>query len=77
MEGSLSLLVDVTQPQQTMPEKHNVQVAVVLLCDFYSVPQCSHCKLCTSYGNSVRPSIRLSHAGIVSKRRHGAVCTVR
>ena len=23
---------------------------------FYSAPQCSHCKRCTSYGNSVRPS---------------------
>ena len=31
---------------------------------FYSAPQCSHCKRCTSYGNSVclsvRPSVRLS-----------------
>ena len=24
---------------------------------FYSAPQCSHCKRCTSYGNSVRPSV--------------------
>ena len=24
---------------------------------FYSAPQCSHCKLCTSYGNSVRLSV--------------------
>jgi len=29
---------------------------------FYSAPQCSHCKRCTSYGNSVRPSVRPSHA---------------
>ena len=39
-------------------------------------PQCSHCKHCISYGNSVGPSVcpsvRLSHAGIVSKRRHVA-----
>jgi len=45
-------------------------------CDFYSAPQCSHCKRCISYGNFVRPSvcpsIRPSHAGIVSKRRHVA-----
>jgi len=32
--------------------------------DFYSAPQCSHCKHCTSYSNSVC----LSHAGIVSKQ---------
>jgi len=50
---------------------------------FYCAPQCSHCKRCTSYGNSVRLSVRLSlclsHAGIVSKRRHVArcVCNVR
>jgi len=24
---------------------------------FYSAPQCSYCKCCTSYGNSVRPSV--------------------
>ena len=45
---------------------------------FYGAPQCSHCKRCTSYSNSVRPSVclsvRLSHAGIVSKRRHLARC---
>jgi len=29
---------------------------------FYSAPQCSHCKRCTSYSNSVCPS----HAGTVS-----------
>jgi len=42
--------------------------------------QCSHCKRCISYGNSVCPSVclsvRLSHAGIVSKRRHVARCTI-
>ena len=27
---------------------------------FYSAPQCSHCKCCTSCGNSVRLSVRLS-----------------
>ena len=43
---------------------------------FYSAPQCSHCKRCTSYGNSVRLSVRLSHAGIVSKRRHVARCSL-
>ena len=37
-------------------------------------PQCSHCKRCTSYSNSVRLSVCLSHAGIVSKRRHVARC---
>jgi len=43
---------------------------------FLQRAQCSHCKRCISYGNSVRlsvrpsvrPSVRLSHAGIVSKR---------
>ena len=43
---------------------------------FYSAPQCSHCKRCTSYGNSVCLSVRLSHAGIVSKRRHLAQCSL-
>ena len=40
---------------------------------FYSAP---HCKRCTSYGNSVCPSVRLSHAGIVSKRLHVARCNL-
>jgi len=52
--------------------------------NFYSAPQCSHCKRCTSYGNSDRLSVRLSlrlsvclsHAGIVSKQRHVARCSV-
>jgi len=43
---------------------------------FYSVPQCLHCKRCTSYVNSVRLSVCLSHAGIVSKRLHVARCSV-
>ena len=42
-----------------------------------------HCKRCISYGNSVRLSVcpsvclsvRLSHAGIVSKRRNVARCS--
>jgi len=28
--------------------------------DFYSTPQCAHCKRCTSYGNSVCLSVCLS-----------------
>jgi len=48
------------------------------------LPQCSHRKRCTSYGNSVRlpvrpsvyPSVRPSHAGIVSKRLHVARCSL-
>jgi len=32
----------------------------VSLCFFCSAPQCSHCKRCTSYGNSVRLSVCLS-----------------
>jgi len=45
--------------------------------NFYSAP---HCKRCTSYGNFVRPSVcpsvRPSHARIVSKRRHVAQCSL-
>ena len=40
----------------------------------------AHCKRCTSYGNSVSlsvcPSVCPSHAGIVSKRRHVARCSL-
>jgi len=47
---------------------------------FYSEPQCSHCKRCTSYSNSVRLSVCLSvcpsHTGIVSKRRQVARCSL-
>ena len=50
---------------------------------FLQCAQCSHCKRCISYGNSVRlsvrpsvrPSVCLSHTGIVSKRRHVARCS--
>ena len=28
---------------------------------FYSAPQCSHCKRCTGYGNSVRLSVTRQH----------------
>ena len=46
--------------------------------------QCSHCKRCIGYSNFARPSVRLSvclsvcpsHAGIVSKRRHVARCSL-
>ena len=62
-----------------MPQLRRQPDKVVRRCadgDFYSAPQCSHCKRCTSYGNSVGPSVRLSvclsHAGIVSKRLHVA-----
>ena len=47
---------------------------------FLQRAQCSHCKRCISYSNSVCLSIRLSvcpsHAGIVSKRRHVARCSL-
>ena len=51
---------------------------------FLQHAQCSHYKRCISYSNSVRPSIclsvclsvRPSHAGIVSKRRHVARCSL-
>ena len=44
-----------------------------LLFSFYSTP---HCKRCTSYSNSVRPSVCPSHADIVSKRWHIARCSL-
>ena len=51
---------------------------------FLQRAQCSHCKRCISYSNSVclsvclsvRLSVRPSHAGIVSKRRHVARCSL-
>jgi len=60
---------------------HSLEVAAkVTKLHFYSAPQCSHCKRCTSYSNSVCLSmclsVRLSHAGIVSKRRHVARCSL-
>jgi len=52
----------------------------VIIFHFYSAPQCSHCKRCTSYSISVcLPvclSVRLSHASIVSKRRYVARCSL-
>ena len=72
--------------------QHPKDVEILLRCgatikvtgDFYSAPQCSHCKHRTSYSNSVSLSVRLSvclsvcpsHAGIVSKRRHVARCSL-
>jgi len=53
--------------------------SAVVAKDFLQRAQCSHCKRCISYGNSVRLSVCLSvcptHAGIVSKRRHVARCS--
>ena len=40
---------------------------------FYSAPQCSHCKRCTSYGNSVCPSVCLS-IHLLWLRRCNAKC---
>ena len=54
----------------------NQTSAYVCSFHFYSARQCSHCKRCNSYGNSVRLSVRLSHAGIVSKRRHVVFWTI-
>jgi len=35
-------------------------LAHILVLSFYSAPQCSHCKRCTSYNNSVCLSVRLA-----------------
>ena len=47
---------------------------------FLQRAQCSHCKRCISYSNSVRQSVCLSvcpsHADIMSKRRHVARCSL-
>jgi len=47
---------------------------------FYSAPQCSNCKRSASCSNSVclsvRPSVCPLNAGIVSKRRHVARCSL-
>ena len=53
-----------------------------IMIDFYSSPQCSHCKRCSSYSNSVRLSLRPSvcHTPVLCQNdgtQHGAVCTVR
>ena len=52
-----------------------ILIIIQSLSAFYSAPQCSHCKCCTSYSNSVCLSVCPSHAGIVSKRRHVARCS--
>jgi len=39
---------------------HFTLYLIVLDYGFYSEPQCSHCKRCTSYSNSVHLSVRLS-----------------
>jgi len=39
---------------------HAVLSVTLTLISFYSAPQCSHCKRCTSYGNSVCMSVRPS-----------------
>ena len=54
------------------------QLIALQLCrwQFLQRAQCSHCKRCISYGNSVRLSVCPSHAGIVSKRRHVARCSL-
>ena len=48
---------------------------------FLQRAQCSHCKRCISYSDSVClsvcQSVCPSHAGIVSKRRHVARCKLR
>jgi len=41
---------------------------------FYSAPQCSHCKRCTSYGNSVRLSV--CHTPVLCQN-DCTVCTAR
>ena len=43
---------------------------------FLQRAQCTHCKRCISYSNSVCRSVRLLHASIVSKRRHVARCSL-
>ena len=54
------------------------EVCVMLGIDsrFLQRAQCSHCKRCISYSNSVCPSVRPSHAGILSKRPHVARCSL-
>jgi len=62
---------------RTVSTPHAVTLAVSCeLNHFYSAPHCSHCKRCTSYSNSICLSVRLSHAGIVSKRRQVARCSL-
>ena len=58
------------------PQKGAQQSPPPIFGPFLQRAQCSHCKRCISYSNSVRLSVRLSHAGIVSKRRHVARCSL-
>jgi len=44
--------------------------------NFYSAPQCSHCKCCTSYGNSDRLSVCLS-VRLSATRRYCVKTTAR
>jgi len=58
-----------------------IHLLISALCEcglfvFLQRAQCSHCKRCISYSNSVCLSVRLSDAGIVSKRRHVARCSL-
>ena len=45
---------------QRLSDGYDFYTASQKITPFYSAPQCSHCKRCTSYDNSVRPSVRLS-----------------
>jgi len=88
----LTLSVPVKQVHKTIPTMPYLRTHCIMDCYWlsacarpnwlpgvwclYSTPQCSHCKRCTSYSNSVRLSICLPHAGIVSKRRHVARCNL-
>jgi len=49
------------------------RVGNLIVNHIYSAPLC---KRCIGYGNSVCLSVRPSHAGIVSKRRHVARCSL-
>jgi len=74
-----NLLLLTKRDNATHPDKSNdvyEKVNASSSPNFYSAPQCSHCKRCTSYGNSVRLSVWLSLAGIVSKRLHVARCSL-
>ena len=88
-----SILVTDQPIRQTVSEIYFILCCAVFVTGRIMLPlfirllqraQCSHCKRCISYSNSVRPSVcpsvRLSvcpsHAGIVSKRRHVARCSL-
>jgi len=46
---------------QSFQKQHTMNHYQLLTCyPSYSAPQCTHCKRCTSYCNSVRLSVRLS-----------------